>query len=121
MSTNEGEVQEVLAAVTEWAKVRSFRGLALVGSYARGQARPDSDIDLVLLTDDPDVFRVDAASWQRLPGVAPVFAPQHTRMRSTAPFGPVMSNSITVWKLNLALPRCHGPMPRLLMLEHSAS
>jgi uncharacterized protein len=30
--------------------------VALVGSYARGAARPDSDVDLVLLLDDPQPY-----------------------------------------------------------------
>ena len=38
---------------------RKIRGVALVGSQARGTARVDSDIDLVLLTTDPDSFRAD--------------------------------------------------------------
>ena len=35
--------------------------MALVGSHARKEARADSDIDLVLLAEDPDKFR-DASS-----------------------------------------------------------
>ena len=38
--------------------------LALVGSWAAGRGRPDSDVDLVLLTDDPaSLLRDD--SWHR--------------------------------------------------------
>jgi predicted nucleotidyltransferase len=49
-------------AIVDWAKeLRSIRGLALVGSHARHQARPDSDIDLVLLVDNPNDFR--RAAW----------------------------------------------------------
>jgi predicted nucleotidyltransferase len=55
------QVMQVLAVVTEWSELRSVRGLALVGSYARGQARPDSDIDLVLLVNEPNLFRTDTA------------------------------------------------------------
>jgi predicted nucleotidyltransferase len=44
------DVGELLDRVTRWAAARSdLIGLALVGSHARGEARPDSDIDLVLL------------------------------------------------------------------------
>ena len=34
----------------------------LVGSYARGSARDDSDIDLVLLTDEPQMV-LEALKW----------------------------------------------------------
>jgi predicted nucleotidyltransferase len=47
------EVQQILDRVTRWATARrDTMGLLLVGSYARRAARPDSDIDLVLLTAD---------------------------------------------------------------------
>jgi hypothetical protein len=70
------EAEKVLVEVMQWAEARSFSGLALVGSYARGQARERSDIDLVLLANDPDVFRQDAAwlteiAWSRA-GVHPL-------------------------------------------------
>lgn len=76
MFTKAGEVEQILVAVAEWANARSFRGLALVGSCARGRARQDSDIDLVLLADDPNVFREDMAwlteiAWSRA-GVRPI-------------------------------------------------
>jgi uncharacterized protein len=47
------EVEKVIARVTRWAADRDdVLGLLLVGSYARDAARPDSDLDLVLLTAD---------------------------------------------------------------------
>ncbi|MGW7456254.1 nucleotidyltransferase domain-containing protein [Streptomyces sp. NPDC054797] len=47
------EVQEVIVRITRWATTRQdIVGLLLVGSYARNAARPDSDIDIVLLTTD---------------------------------------------------------------------
>lgn len=36
-------------------------GIALVGSHARGEARPDSDIDLILVCDDPAALLADRA------------------------------------------------------------
>ncbi|MBD3160817.1 MAG: hypothetical protein GF346_01585 [Candidatus Eisenbacteria bacterium] len=40
--------------VRRWAEGRTdIRALALVGSHARGTARPDSDIDLVVLSTEP--------------------------------------------------------------------
>jgi predicted nucleotidyltransferase len=45
------EVEQITNRVTRWAARRSdVVGLLLVGSYAQNAARPDSDIDLVLLT-----------------------------------------------------------------------
>lgn len=47
------EVQDVVDRVTRWAAERTdVAGLLLVGSYARNAPRPDSDVDLVLLTED---------------------------------------------------------------------
>lgn len=45
---------EVIENVRKWAEERDdIRALALIGSHARGSARPDSDIDLVLVCSDP--------------------------------------------------------------------
>jgi hypothetical protein len=52
----------LLDLVVAWAKRRSdIVGVALVGSWARGNARPTSDIDLMLLTPDPEAFRSSSA------------------------------------------------------------
>jgi len=49
-----------LTAITAWARARrDIRGLAVVGSWARGAEQPDSDIDLILLAHDPLSFRRD--------------------------------------------------------------
>ncbi|MEU6467342.1 nucleotidyltransferase domain-containing protein [Streptomyces sp. NPDC046976] len=56
------EVREFLDRLTRWAGTREdVVGLLLVGSYARGAARPDSDVDVVLLTAEPARYLVDAA------------------------------------------------------------
>jgi ribosomal protein S18 acetylase RimI-like enzyme len=53
----------ILEVIIGWAKVHEdIRGVALVGSHARGAARLDSDIDLVVLADNPEAFRTDG-SW----------------------------------------------------------
>ena len=45
-------VAALLKAVTSWAEERGdVVGVALVGSYARGTARPDSDVDLIILSE----------------------------------------------------------------------
>jgi uncharacterized protein len=69
--------QKIIEAVLQWAKAQPLiLAVALVGSHARGTARPDSDIDLVVLTADPDFFRrttewIDAVDWNSR-GVSPV-------------------------------------------------
>jgi GNAT superfamily N-acetyltransferase/predicted nucleotidyltransferase len=52
-----------LSDLVNWARSEPRVGaIALVGSHARGTARADSDIDLVLLLDDPPSFLADT-SW----------------------------------------------------------
>lgn len=49
--------------VTLWAQsCSSILALALVGSHARHEARPDSDIDFVLICDDTS-YLLDDFSW----------------------------------------------------------
>ncbi len=48
------QVQILLKDVTKWAESNpDILGVALVGSYARDEARLDSDVDFVLLTSAP--------------------------------------------------------------------
>jgi uncharacterized protein len=50
----------ILQVVVAWAITQpKIRAVALVGSRARGTARLDSDIDLMLLVMDPDAFRAE--------------------------------------------------------------
>jgi predicted nucleotidyltransferase len=64
----------IVEAVLAWAKVRpDVRGVALVGSHARGTARAGSDIDVVVLVTAPAAFRgdsawVDAIEWSAAGG-----------------------------------------------------
>src|SRR2546423_9108041 len=45
------EIDAVIGRVTAWVAGRAdVAGLLLVGSVARGAARPESDVDLILLT-----------------------------------------------------------------------
>lgn len=55
-------IAEFLNALTAWAKNRAdVVGVALVGSYARGTASLDSDVDLVILSEAPEDLYV--GSW----------------------------------------------------------
>ena len=57
------QAQILLEEVTKWAEDQpGIIGVALVGSYARGEARVDSDIDLVLLAARPQDF-INKPAW----------------------------------------------------------
>jgi uncharacterized protein len=50
-------VEAFLRHAAEWAGSRGdLAAVALVGSWARNEPREDSDVDLVLLTDDPTPY-----------------------------------------------------------------
>ena len=74
--------EALLEAITAWAAERDdVLGVALVGSRARGEARPDSDVDLVILCDDPDALV--AGDWFREFGsVRSVAEESYGRLRS---------------------------------------
>ena len=56
-------IREFLDEFISWASQQpDVQGVALVGSYARGAARDDSDIDLVILTEQPQTY-LDDISW----------------------------------------------------------
>ncbi len=58
-------IEDFLSQVVGWAADRSdIRGVALVGSHARGTARPDSDVDVVILATEPEQYVNDTA-WTR--------------------------------------------------------
>jgi nucleotidyltransferase-like protein len=61
----------VVSEVTRWAEARGgVQALGLVGSWARGQARADSDIDLIVLAAKPERYResawLDELDWSRV-------------------------------------------------------
>ena len=75
MTDTRDQASGILGIVTDWAKAQDdIRGLALVGSHARSAARPDSDVDLVLLAENPNSFRdagrLASVEWSRA-GVQP--------------------------------------------------
>lgn len=54
------DYRRVVRSVTAWATQQpDIVGVAVVGSWARGQARMDSDVDLVVLTTDKDRYITD--------------------------------------------------------------
>jgi predicted nucleotidyltransferase len=53
-------IRDFLDAFVAWASDQDdVQGIALVGPYARGAAKDDSDIDLVILTDQPQKYLGD--------------------------------------------------------------
>ena len=57
------ELMKFLSEVSLWVKENpEVVGLALVGSYARGAARPNSDVDLSLLCENANVL-IDNQDW----------------------------------------------------------
>ncbi len=62
-------LESLFQEVVHWAATDPrVQAVGLVGSHARREARPDSDVDLVILTDDPGrVLR--SSSWPSLFGV----------------------------------------------------
>ncbi|MCA9648607.1 MAG: aminoglycoside 6-adenylyltransferase [Myxococcales bacterium] len=55
-------IDELLARVVTWAKARGdVLGVALVGSHARGTAREDSDLDVVLVVESMEPYLQDDA------------------------------------------------------------
>ena len=63
-------IRDFLDAFIPWASGQpDVHGIALVGSYARGEAMDDSDIDLVILTDQHQKY-LDERQWVERFGVA---------------------------------------------------
>jgi hypothetical protein len=53
----------MIESVRSWVELRDdIVGLGLAGSHARGEARPDSDLDLTLVCSDPNRY-LDDTQW----------------------------------------------------------
>jgi predicted nucleotidyltransferase len=51
------DISFFLNSVQQWAnQSEDIKSLVLVGSHARGEAREDSDVDLVIITLNPDKY-----------------------------------------------------------------
>jgi hypothetical protein len=67
----------IIATITDWMRAEpAIQAMAIVGSHARRDARAESDIDLVLLATNPQMFRTStswlhAIGWARI-GVRPL-------------------------------------------------
>jgi predicted nucleotidyltransferase len=68
----QARAQHLMDRVAAWACGRcDVCGVALVGSYARGMARADSDVDLVVLCADPAPYLADSGWLAEFGAVAP--------------------------------------------------
>ena len=64
------EVRTLLATLSEWAQGQpDVVAVGLAGSWARGDARMDSDVDVVLLTEDRAPYLEDGAWVYEMGGV----------------------------------------------------
>lgn len=73
MAEIRNEVQILLKDLRKWAESRpEILGIALVGSYARNEARADSDVDLVILSSIPEEF-INKPEWIKNFGVVKSF------------------------------------------------
>lgn len=87
---NIGHIQNFREAFVGWAAEQAdIQAVALVGSYARGEARDDSDIDLVILTDQPSKY-LDDIQWIERFGVV--------EKQQTEDYGKLIS--LRVWYRN---------------------
>lgn len=72
LSPQAEKVELILSEVVNWARsCTSVYAISLVGSWARGTARIDSDIDLMVLSLNPSSFRknetwLSQINWQRI-------------------------------------------------------
>jgi hypothetical protein len=79
------EVDGLRDRLLSWAEsTSSVRGVAVVGSWARGNAWMDSDVDVIVLTDNPVSFLVGSA-W-----VEPATGQDAPIVRSQA-WGPILT------------------------------
>ena len=101
VSLPDPQVDPIVEVVLAWATTRpTIRAVALVGSHARGTARRDSDIDLVLLTTDPDSFREDTTWVTQIDWHAIGTRPQRWQDEE---YG-------AAWSRRVWLADCHGPV-----------
>jgi uncharacterized protein len=86
------EVEQLLARARDWAARRpDVVAVALVGSWAYGRARMDSDVDLVVLTTDKPAYVRDGSWGAELGGASIIrtrdWGPLYTEHRFVLPSG----------------------------------
>ncbi len=77
------DVSNFLQSLTAWVEARSdILALAVVGSHARGSARLDSDLDLVMLCEQPEILADDPSWVERFGPVRTASRERWGRMRA---------------------------------------
>lgn len=95
------EVRELLERAREWACLRvDVVAVGLAGSWARGNARMDSDVDLVLLTTTKQDY-LDDESWVRELG--------GLRVVKTEQWGPTMTERRFIFTSGLEIEAGFAP------------
>ena len=61
------DVSKILNAVEIWAKQPEIYAVVLVGSWARDRAHENSDLDLMILTPNPDLFFQNTTWFNSIP------------------------------------------------------
>ncbi|MGO9322124.1 MAG: aminoglycoside 6-adenylyltransferase [Solirubrobacteraceae bacterium] len=70
------EVEQVSDQVAAWAvEDPGIRGIGMAGSWARGEGRMDSDVDIIVLATEPERF-TDSDEWLKKLGAPPVIRRQ---------------------------------------------
>src|SRR5882762_6260799 len=92
MMTSTASITSLLTILVRWAANESrILAIALVGSYAQGKARPDSDVDLVILTSTPEAFRQETQWMQE---IAWEHIQAHITRWRDAEYGPLWSRHV---------------------------
>lgn len=80
------QVEQFLSEFTTWAATQpDIQAVALVGSYARNAAKETSDVDLVLIVDQPRLY-LDNSDWAQRFGVI--------QRQQVEDYGPLISSRI---------------------------
>ncbi|HIT09379.1 MAG TPA: nucleotidyltransferase domain-containing protein [Candidatus Merdivicinus faecavium] len=81
------EPERFFTEAARWAAGEpAVRALLLVGSWARGANRPDSDIDLMVLTDEREKFLDDPGCFSRFGEISRQSVEQYGRCTSVRVF-----------------------------------
>jgi uncharacterized protein len=97
--------QQFLAELAAWAADRDdIVAVALVGSYARGTAGPSSDVDVVILANNPHFYLADTA-WIRHFGEAN--PPEHEDYKMVQSLRVTYTNGLEV-EFGLTVPQWAG-------------